>query len=65
MKTLVSLYRKYGHAVPLLIYGTVYLSWFTWLERTNTKNYRIIHLALDDDIPFCEVFIVPYLLWFV
>lgn len=65
MKTLKSLYQKYGHAVPLLIYGTVYLSWFTWLERTNTKNYRIIHLAVDDDIPFCEVFIIPYLLWFV
>jgi hypothetical protein len=23
-----------------------------------------IHCALDDAIPFCEVFVVPYLLWF-
>ena len=22
-------------------------------------------MAVDDDIPFCEVFIIPYLLWFV
>ena len=64
MKTIKNLYQRYGHAVPLLIYGIIYLSWFTWLERTNTKNYQIIHLAVDDKIPFCEVFIVPYLLWF-
>ncbi len=64
MEKIKSLYRQYGHAVPLLIYGVIYLSWFTWLERTNTKNYQVIHLAVDDKIPFCEVFIVPYLLWF-
>lgn len=64
IKGLRGLYLKYGHAVPLLIYGTVYLGWFTWLERTNTKNYRLIHMAADDHIPFCEVFIIPYLLWF-
>ncbi|MCM1540657.1 MAG: phosphatase PAP2 family protein [Blautia sp.] len=65
MERLKGLYLKYGHAVPLLVYGVIYLSWFAWLERTNTKNYQIIHMAVDDDIPFCEVFIVPYLLWFV
>lgn len=65
MERLKGLYSKYGHAVPLFIYGAVYLGWFTWLERTNTKNYRMIHMAADDYIPFCEVFIVPYLLWFI
>ena len=64
MEKMKGLYRQYGHAVPLLLYGVIYLSWFTWLERTNTKNYQVIHLAVDDKIPFCEVFIVPYLLWF-
>lgn len=64
MKGLRNLYFKYGHAIPLLVYGTVYLGWFAWLERTNTKNYRLIHMAADDYIPFCEVFIIPYLLWF-
>lgn len=64
MEKIKGLYRRYGHAVPLLIYGFIYLNWFAWLERTNTKNYQIIHLAVDDKIPFCEVFIVPYLLWF-
>lgn len=64
MKKLKGLYQKYGHAVPLLIYGIIYMNWFAWLERTNTKNYHVIHIAADDYIPFCEIFIIPYLLWF-
>ena len=58
------LYQKYGHCIPLLIYMVIYLAWFSWLEKTNTKNFQVIHVAADDYIPFCEVFIVPYLLWF-
>lgn len=55
---------KYKHAIPLIIYGIIYLSWFTHLEQTVTKDYAVIHTFIDDYIPFCEVFIVPYLLWF-
>lgn len=58
-------YNKYKHAVPMLLYMAVYLIWFAWLEKTNVKNYRIIHVAPDDYIPFCEIFVIPYLLWFV
>ncbi len=61
---IMRLYQKYGHCVPLLIYMVIYLAWFSWLEKTNTKNFQVIHVAADDYIPFCEVFIVPYLLWF-
>ena len=55
---------KYRHAVPLIIYGIIYLAWFSHLEQTVTSHYRVIHVALDDHIPFCEIFVVPYLLWF-
>lgn len=55
---------KYRHAIPLLIYGIIYLSWFGHLERTVTSHYKVIHVALDDYIPFCEIFVIPYLLWF-
>lgn len=55
---------KYRHAVPLIIYGIIYMGWFTHLEQTVTSHYRVIHVALDDHIPFCEIFVVPYLLWF-
>ncbi|MDO4438973.1 MAG: phosphatase PAP2 family protein [Eubacteriales bacterium] len=47
------------------ICGIVYLVWFFILEQKVTDNYHIIHVGLDDYIPFVEYFIVPYLLWFV
>lgn len=58
-------YKKYKHAVPLLIYAVIYLTWFVYLEHKMTKGYKIIHVTMDDHIPFCEIFIIPYLLWFV
>ena len=60
-----SFYQKYKHAIPVLLYMVIYLVWFAWLEKTNVRNYQVIHVSLDDYIPFCEVFVVPYLLWFV
>lgn len=61
---LLQFIRKYKHAVPLIVYGIIYLSWFGHLERTVTSHYRVIHVAFDDYIPFCEIFVIPYLLWF-
>lgn len=55
---------KYKHAVPLLVYGTIYLAWFLWLEKKVTNHYQLIHVTLDDYIPFCELFVIPYFLWF-
>lgn len=58
------LMEKYRHALPLIIYGIIYMAWFSYLEKTVTSHYQVIHVALDDHIPFCELFVVPYLLWF-
>ena len=58
-------YQKYKHGIPLILYGILYMTWFCYLERTVTKHYHVIHMAIDDHIPFYEVFIVPYLLWFL
>lgn len=55
---------NYKHAIPLIIYGAIYMTWFAHLEQTVTSHYRVIHVALDDHIPFCEVFVIPYFLWF-
>ena len=57
-------FHKYKHAW-ILSYALVYLVWFFYLEQTVTTNYHVIHVRLDDYIPFCEYFIVPYLLWFL
>ena len=59
MKEFVS---KYKHAWCLL-YAFIYLPWFVFLEK-NVLHYSIIHISLDDYIPFNEYFIIPYFLWF-
>lgn len=56
---------QYKHAVPSVIYMFVYLLWFEWLESHGSADMQVIHVNADDYIPFCEIFIVPYLLWFV
>ncbi len=54
---------KYKHGV-LLLYFLFYLAWFRYLERSVTTHFHVVHMALDDYIPFCEYFVVPYMLWF-
>jgi len=56
--------QKYKHAWVLL-YFIIYLIWFTYLEQRTQVEYYPMHMRLDDVIPFCEYFIIPYLLWFV
>ncbi|MBE5940349.1 MAG: phosphatase PAP2 family protein [Lachnospiraceae bacterium] len=58
--------KKYGH-VWTASYIFLYLPWFLWLERTVTpqSDYFNIHIWIDDIIPFNEVFVIPYLLWFL
>lgn len=58
------LIRRYGHAWVFL-YAFIYLPWFFYLEKTVTTNYHIIHVAMDDYIPFNEYFIIAYLFWFL
>lgn len=58
-----NLLKKYSHAW-VMGYILIYLPWFFYLESAVTENYSIMHVALDDYIPFSEYFIVPYLFWF-
>ncbi|MCB7318353.1 phosphatase PAP2 family protein [Lacrimispora sp. 210928-DFI.3.58] len=64
MKQISSFLHKYRH-MWLLSYGFIYLPWFCYLEKTVTRDYHIMHVSLDDLIPFNEYFIIPYLLWFL
>ena len=56
-------FKKYPYAIAIL-YLIFYLSVFSWLEKNVVPKY-IIHCKLDEIIPFCEVFIIPYVSWFV
>ena len=61
---IIAFFKKYRH-IWLLSYVFLYLPWFCYLERTVKTGYHIMHVALDDYIPFCEYFIIPYLMWFL
>ncbi|MBR6477379.1 MAG: serine/threonine protein phosphatase, partial [Lachnospiraceae bacterium] len=41
-----------------------YMTWWTHLEDAVTTGYRVIHMGIDDHIPFLEIFIIPYMAWF-
>ena len=60
---LIELFNCYKH-VWILSYFIIYLTWFGYLERTVTTHYHLIHLPIDDYIPFCEYFVIPYIMWF-
>ena len=64
MYKLRSAVKKNADILLTGICGVTYLVWFFILEQKVTNNYHIIHVGLDDYIPFVEYFIVPYLLWF-
>lgn len=57
--------KRNGDVLLGALCSVIYLLWFSFLEHTVTNRYHVIHVALDDYIPFCEYFIVPYLLWFI
>ena len=46
------------------VYTVIYVVSFMLLER-RTTNVHIISSPLDQYIPFCEYFVIPYYLWFV
>lgn len=60
MKQLI---KKYGH-IWIMSYALIYIPWFGSLQKNVGKPYNVMHVALDDYIPFNEYFIIPYLLWF-
>ena len=56
--------KKYKHGW-ILSYMLLYFPWFVYLEKTVTVRYHVVHMAIDDYIPFIEYFIIPYFLWFL
>ncbi|MCM1244972.1 MAG: phosphatase PAP2 family protein [Roseburia sp.] len=58
-----SFWRTHREALVFL-YFPVYLLWFFMLEQMEPENLFFVTNPLDHYIPFCEYFIVPYLLWF-
>ncbi len=50
----------------LVLYWPLYgLLFYTAEHLFRPAHYHVMHCALDDVIPFCELFLIPYLFWFV
>ncbi len=57
--------ERFKH-VLLLLYWPIFGLFFCYVERfSSVTYYHPMHSVLDDYIPFCEWFLIPYLLWFV
>ncbi len=50
----------------LLLFWPIYLVTFVYLERFHDPDsYYPMYCPVDDLIPFCEWFLIPYLFWFL
>ena len=64
LKTQIHSFLEKNRHLWILSYFIIYLLWFKSVETTVTSHFHVIHTALDDMIPFCEIFVIPYFLWF-
>ncbi len=55
---------EFSHLL-LLIFWPIFGLVFAALERFRTTGYNIVYSPVDDLIPFCEFFVIPYFFWFV
>ena len=62
MKAIGEFLYKYRHAA-LLLYFFPYMMWFGWLQQ-NTRPVVWVCSWIDGYIPFLEIFVIPYLIWF-
>ena len=59
--------KKYLKRCLYGLYVFIYMPWFFTLEhfiQPDMPGIHILNTPLDDKIPFCEYFIIPYILWF-
>lgn len=57
--------QEFRYAAIISVYAVIYMLLFALLEARDNVTYHIIHNPIDDLIPFCEYFIIPYYFWFI
>ncbi len=62
-KKVAELISEYRSLVIMVVYAVFYLTAFFYLEQRHVQ-YHVINFKIDEYIPFCEIFIVPYIMWF-
>lgn len=51
-------------ALGIAAFFALYMAWFVHLEQSPAQ-FHVMHSVLDDAIPFTELFVLPYLAWFI
>ena len=59
------LFKKIPERIRLLLFWPVFGAVFWSMEIVGAGKYHTVHCFLDDKIPFCEYFVVPYYFWFI
>ncbi len=55
----------YKEVIPISAFGIIYYIAFVIIEQVPRGYFAVVHSPLDDMIPFCAPFIVPYYAWFI
>ncbi len=56
---------QYYHLLYLLGWVGYFLLYFLTENLIPAQDCHVIHCRLDDLIPFCELFVIPYVFWYV
>ena len=62
MKKFIDLIKKNPQVFWFL--GFVFVGSFYFLTQNLPVDRHVIHLAVDDSIPFLPIFILPYYIWY-
>lgn len=61
---MIDFIKKNKQMFLFLLFGVISLTYFL-LQHLITTPYNVVHIPLDDAIPFLEIFIIPYVLWYI
>ena len=59
------LLNKIPEKIMILLFWPVFGTIFSCMEKVDPERCHTVYCFLDDKIPFCEYFIIPYYFWFV
>lgn len=65
MKRIIELIKKNKH-ILLLLYWPFHFIWYELLRiySDNMPNFYLVSSSIDQYIPFCEWFVIPYVSWY-
>ncbi|MBR6766621.1 MAG: phosphatidic acid phosphatase [Clostridia bacterium] len=56
---------RFSHLLLLLGWVFYFAAYFITENFIPMENCRVVHIWLDDVIPFCEAFVIPYTFWYL